>query len=80
MWLVILVLLKSAVIADESDVRDDMFITDLVTISEIQNTDKDYIHVAMIICDSNKTNSQQNRIKNGSKSRGHINVYFQLFK
>ena len=80
MWLVILVLLKSAVIADESDVRDDMFITDLVTISEIQNTDKDYIHVAMIICDSNKTNSQQNRIKNDSKSRGHINVYFQLFK
>ena len=80
MWLVILVLLKSDVIADESDVRDDMFITDLVTISEIQNTDKDYIHVAMIICDSNKTNSQQNRIKNGSKSRGHINVYFQLFK
>ena len=73
-------MLKAAVIADESDVRDDMFITDLVTISEIQNTDKDYIHVAMIICDSNKTNSQQNRIKNGSKSRGHINVYFQLFK
>ena len=80
MWLVILVLLKSAVIADESDVRDDMFINDLIHISEIQNTNKDYIHIAMIICDSNKTNSQQNRIKNGSKSRGHINVYFQLFK
>ena len=55
----ILILYETVNVTDGSDdVRDELFSNSLVTLSEIQNVDKDYIHIAMIMCESIKKDSK----------------------
>ena len=79
LW-VSLVLHETINVIDGHDVRDEIFSYDLVALSELQNVDKTYIHIAMIMCESNKNDSQQVTSKMSQNLEAMLNSIFKYSK